>query len=115
MVAGSNPVSPTSVSQTRKLAGQSHNRETRSHRRTYPPGVCSATAVHVEAQLTNRELLPDVVSRLLDRHDQRREAWRQHTTAARDFRAGYKRLTAAAKRTAERTRDLDVDIDGLEL
>ena len=65
--------------------------------------------MHTEPQQTDREMLPDIVSQLLDRHDQRhaarREAWRRHSAAARDFRAAYVRLTAATDRTAERSRD----------
>jgi hypothetical protein len=73
--------------------------------------------MHAEAQQTDRELLPDIVSQLLDRHDQRRaarsEAWRHDTTAARAFQAGYERMMTAAEHTADRSRGLDVD--GLEL
>ena len=51
--------------------------------------------------------LPDIVSQLLDRHDQRRtvrcEAW-CHNTAGRDLRAPYERMAAAAERTADRSR-----------
>lgn len=56
--------------------------------------------------------LPDIVSQLLDRHDQRRtvrcEAW-CHNTAGRDLRAPYERMAAAAERTADRSRGHDVD------
>jgi hypothetical protein len=73
--------------------------------------------MHVEAQQTSRALLPDTIGRLLDRHDQRliarAEAWRQHATAARDFRAAGERLMSAADRTADRSRATDVG--GLEL
>jgi hypothetical protein len=59
-------------------------------------------------------LLPDTVSLLLDRHDQRlaarREPWRQHTTAARTFRTACERVAAAVP-SAERGRYRD----GLEL
>ena len=69
--------------------------------------------VHVAARLTDRDLLPDIVGRLLNRDDQRRcargEAWRHHTTAAREFRAAYERITATAERTAGRSRRRDVD------
>jgi hypothetical protein len=68
--------------------------------------------MHVEAQQTDRDLLPDIVSQLLDRHDQRRtvrcEAW-CHNTAGRDLRAPYERMAAAAERTADRSRGHDVD------
>jgi hypothetical protein len=70
--------------------------------------------MHIEAQQTDRDLLPDAIRRVLGRHDQRhvaREgAWRQHTAAERDFRAAYERITASAP-SAERGRYAD----GLEL
>jgi hypothetical protein len=64
--------------------------------------------MHVEAQQTDRALLPDTIGRLLERHDQRliarAEAWRQHAAAARDFRAASERMTSAADQTADRSR-----------
>ena len=73
--------------------------------------------MHVEARLTDRQLLPATIGRLLDRHDQRliarAEAWRQHNAAARDFRAAGERMVSAADRTADRSRAMDVG--GLEL
>jgi hypothetical protein len=73
--------------------------------------------MHVEAQRTDRALLPDTIGRLLDRHDQRliahAEAWGQHAAAARDFRAAGERMTYAADRTAHRSRATYVG--GLEL
>jgi hypothetical protein len=77
--------------------------------------------MHAEAERTDRELLPDVVSALLDRHDQRRRTraahWRQHNAAARERAATYERMIAArsagAERAAEQTRS--VEGDGLEL
>jgi sarcosine oxidase delta subunit len=73
--------------------------------------------MHVEAELTDRALLPDVVGRLLDRHDERlgarREAWRHQMTTARHFAAGRERVAAAVERGSEHTSGLD--IDGLEL
>jgi hypothetical protein len=73
--------------------------------------------MHIQAQRTDREQLRDIVSELLNRHDQhcaaRREAWHHHTTAARDFAAAYRRLIAATEHTAEHSRGRDVD--GLEL
>jgi hypothetical protein len=54
--------------------------------------------MHVQARQTDRELLPDILRRILDRHDQRltsrAEAWRQHEAAATEFRAAYERMTA---------------------
>ncbi|MDT5117159.1 MAG: hypothetical protein QOE30_2898, partial [Mycobacterium sp.] len=73
--------------------------------------------MHVEAQQTDRALLPDTIGRLLDRHDQRliarAEAWRQHAATARDFRAAGERMMSAPDRTADRSRARDVG--GLEL
>jgi hypothetical protein len=73
--------------------------------------------MHVEAQQTDRALLPDTIRRLLDRHDQRliarAEAWRQHAAAARGFRAAAERMMSAADGTADRSRA--VDVGGLEL
>ena len=66
--------------------------------------------MHVEAQQTDRELLPDIIGRVLDRHDQRlasrQEAWRQHTAAARDFSAAYERMLGVLP-NADRGRHLD--------
>jgi ATP-dependent exoDNAse (exonuclease V) alpha subunit len=68
--------------------------------------------MHVQAQLTDRALLPDTIGRLLDRHDQRliarAEAWRQHAAAARGFRAAGVRMMSAADRTADRSRAIGV-------
>jgi hypothetical protein len=73
--------------------------------------------MHVEAQQTDRALLPDTIGRLLDRHGQRliarAEAWRQHASAARGFRAAGERMMSAADQTADRSRAIDVV--GLEL
>jgi ATP-dependent exoDNAse (exonuclease V) alpha subunit len=73
--------------------------------------------MHVEAQQTDRALLPDTIGRLLDRHGQRliarAEAWRQHAAAARGFRAAGERMMSAADQTADRRRAIDVV--GLEL
>jgi hypothetical protein len=70
--------------------------------------------VHVQAQQTDRELLPAIIGRVLDRHEQRLRsrgiAWSQHTTSARDFRAAYERLAAAAPSTGRGR-----DIGGFEL
>jgi hypothetical protein len=73
--------------------------------------------MHAEAARTDRELLPDMVQRLLDRHDQRRvarnEMWRQNIAQARVHQAAYKRMADTTERTAERSRGLD--LEGLEL
>lgn len=49
--------------------------------------------MHAEAEHTDRELLPEIVGRLLDRHDARRaarpQAWRDHTAAQRAFYERY--------------------------
>jgi 3D (Asp-Asp-Asp) domain-containing protein len=69
--------------------------------------------MHVEAQQTDRELLPDTIGRVLDRHEKRllsrAGAWGQHITSARDFRAAHEHMAAAVP-TAGRGRD----IGGLE-
>ena len=62
--------------------------------------------MHAEAEHTDRELLPDIVGRLLDRHDARRaarrQAWHQQTAAQRAFYERYERLAAEIGRAAER-------------
>jgi conjugative relaxase-like TrwC/TraI family protein len=62
--------------------------------------------MHAEAEHTDRALLPDIVGRLLDRHDARRTArrqtWREHTAAQRAFHERYQRLTANIGRAAGR-------------
>ena len=61
--------------------------------------------MHAEAEHTDRELLPDIVGRLLDRHDARRaarrQAWRDHTAAQRAF---YERYAAPRRRHRTRRR-----------
>jgi conjugative relaxase-like TrwC/TraI family protein len=73
--------------------------------------------MHIEAQQTDRELLPAAIQAVLDRHDQRliarAEVWRQHAATARDFHAAGERMMSAADRTADRSRIRDVG--GLEL
>ena len=70
--------------------------------------------MHVEAQQTDRELLPDIIRGVLERDDQRLisrgDAWRQHAATARGFRATFTRLTAAAASAGR-----GCDIDSLEL
>jgi conjugative relaxase-like TrwC/TraI family protein len=72
--------------------------------------------MHAEAERTPRHLLPDEVSNLLQRHEQRRAArravWREHLATTRARQATYERMTTAAD-GAER--DLDFDADGLDL
>ena len=62
--------------------------------------------MHAEAEHTDGELLPEIVGRLLDRHDARRaarrQAWRDHTAAQRAFYERYKHLAADIGRAAER-------------
>jgi conjugative relaxase-like TrwC/TraI family protein len=72
--------------------------------------------MHAEAEHTDRELLPDIVGQLLDRHDAhraaRRQTWSDHTAARRAFNERYQRLAGDIGCAAER------DIDrgyGLEL
>jgi hypothetical protein len=64
----------------------------------------------------DREQLPEIVGRLLDRHDARRAArrqtWREHTGAQRAFYERYDHLAADIARTAERGMDRGY---GLEL
>ena len=73
--------------------------------------------MHAEAERTEQHLLPDTISDLLQRHEQRRAArravWREHSATARAHQAAYERMAAEAAQRAERSRGLDVD--GLEL
>jgi hypothetical protein len=65
--------------------------------------------MHAEAERTDRELLPDIIGRLLNRHDARRAArrqtWREHITAERAFHQRYEHLAADIRRAAERGMD----------
>jgi hypothetical protein len=65
--------------------------------------------MHAEAEHTDRELLPDIVGRLLERHNARRaarrQAWRAHTAAQRAFHERNERLAADIARAAERATD----------
>jgi hypothetical protein len=76
----------------------------------------SPRTMHAEAQRSDRALLPDIVQRLLDRHDQRfaarRQTWREYTAAERAFYERYERLAADIGRAAERGMDRG---HGLEL
>ncbi|MDT7765705.1 MAG: hypothetical protein QOC63_5125 [Mycobacterium sp.] len=70
--------------------------------------------MHVEAERTARELLPEVVTEVIERNDTRRRArrtaWQVHVKTAQAWRAGYGRIAAAAQ-----TRSAGVDAGGLEL
>jgi conjugative relaxase-like TrwC/TraI family protein len=72
--------------------------------------------MHAEAEHTDRELLPDIVAQLLERHEtrrtERRQTWREHTAAQRAFYERYQRLAADIGRAAERGMDRGY---GLEL
>jgi len=73
--------------------------------------------MHAEAERTARELLPDIVGGLLERHEQRRSARR---AARRDHHAAARRSRAAYHRMAELWRNAPFDhgVDrevGLEL
>lgn len=74
--------------------------------------------MHAESARTEPELLPDTVSRLLNRRQQRAAAraavWREHTAQARARHAAYER-TAAAGHSAERSRERDLGVVGLEM
>jgi conjugative relaxase-like TrwC/TraI family protein len=72
--------------------------------------------MHAEAERTDRELLPEIVARLLDLHAARRAArrqtWREHTATERAFYERYQRLAADIGRAADRGTDRGY---GLEL
>ena len=74
--------------------------------------------MHAEAEHTGRELLPELVSQLLDRQDSRRaarrQAWRQYTAAERGWHAAYERIADTAERSTERSRSREQSY-GLEL
>ncbi|MGO9158344.1 hypothetical protein [Mycobacterium sp.] len=65
--------------------------------------------MHAEVEHSDREMLPEIVSRLLDRQDARhaarRHAWREHTAAQCTLYERYERLAADLGRAAERGRD----------
>jgi hypothetical protein len=69
---------------------------------------------HAEAQQTDRELLPDIIGRVLDRHDQRLSArasvWHKQVSAAQAFRAAYEGMVADIPSAARAHR-----VGGLEL
>jgi hypothetical protein len=72
--------------------------------------------MHAEGERTQRELLPEVVAEVIERHEARRRArrtaWQAHVKTAQAWRAGYERITAAA---ATRTAGTDLDAGGIEL
>jgi ATP-dependent exoDNAse (exonuclease V) alpha subunit len=69
--------------------------------------------MHVEAQQTDRGLLPETIRQLMEDHDERltsrAEAWRQFAATARNFGAAYERMAAGAGAP-----DLCRHVDGLE-
>ncbi|WP_431241089.1 MobF family relaxase (plasmid) [Mycolicibacterium aichiense] len=76
--------------------------------------------MHAEAERTKRALLPDLVSALLDRNEQRRRAraavWRQRNASARAFAATLERAKSSTRdvgRKIEQARSLADE--GLEL
>ncbi len=77
-------------------------------------------SMHAEAQRTDRDLLPEVVSTLLARNDDRRAAratkWRAYTAAERARAASYERLSTPTRDTTERSAERARDAgDSLEL
>ena len=74
------------------------------------------TAAHHEAERTERHLLPDVVSDLLDRNEHDAACcvrlWREHTAAARAWR-GPRNTQRRAREAPNKGRGRNVD--GLEL
>lgn len=72
--------------------------------------------MHAEAEHTDRELLPEIVAQLLERHEAhrtaRRQTWREHAAAQRAFHERYERLVADMESAAERGMDRGY---GLEL
>jgi conjugative relaxase-like TrwC/TraI family protein len=70
--------------------------------------------MHVEAQRSDRELLPVIIGRVLDRHNHRfvarARAWRDHCAAARDFRAAHEQMVANLAGAGHSR-----DVGGLEL
>ena len=75
--------------------------------------------MHAEAERTERHLLPEVVARLLERHDQRRAnrraVWRDHTAAESERRAAYERMAAQPAAAEQSTRDRGIDLGCEEL
>ncbi|MBJ7336053.1 MAG: AAA family ATPase [Mycolicibacterium sp.] len=87
--------------------------ESARHLRSISANDDRPRTLHAEAQQTDRVLLPDLIGRALDRHDERQasrsDAWHRHVEQAKSYRAAYERMTSAVDRS--RT----VGIDGFEL
>jgi hypothetical protein len=68
-----------------------------------------ARTMHAEAERTERHLLPERVTALLDRNDERRaaraHAWGQHQAQVRSREARYERVAEAARAGAQRSRE----------
>jgi hypothetical protein len=60
--------------------------------------------MHTEAERTERHLLPDVASDLIERHEQRRRlrqsTWRPHLETAEAWRISRERIATAVAREA---------------
>jgi len=81
-----------------------------------------ARTMHSVAARTDRDLLPTIVARLLDRNDQRRadraQAWHRHTAENRAREASDQRFIAARQQATQRQRSRSRGRDrgyGLEL
>jgi len=78
-------------------------------------------SMHAEAERADRELLPDAVSALLERNEQRRAAragaWRAYQAAERQRAAAYARMTASTRSTVEQAavRERHSGDEGLDL
>jgi hypothetical protein len=72
--------------------------------------------MHVEAERTERALIPEVVAEVIERNEARRRArrtvWQAHVKTAQAWRGGYERMAAAA---ATRAAGVDRDAGGFEL
>jgi hypothetical protein len=70
--------------------------------------------MHTEAQRTERYLLPEMVSDLLEHHEARRcrrqTQWQDHLRSVETWRAGRERMAA----TTQRSPGLEIQTDGLE-
>ena len=70
--------------------------------------------VHAEAERTERHLLPEMVSDLLERHEARRSTrqtlWQDHLRSVEAWRARRERMAA----TTQRSPGLEIQTDGLE-
>ncbi|MBV8928332.1 MAG: AAA family ATPase, partial [Mycobacteriaceae bacterium] len=70
--------------------------------------------IHAEAERNERHLLPEIVQRLLERHEQRRAArsavWCAHAAATRQRQAAYQRMTDHST-TPQHAIGIGTDID----